>query len=392
MKIFDAKINYRVSEFLKENLKELFAFEEANEKIYQSFGLLNFFENNEELKSFKISVTNNTNLVKEPDRTEYGDFQTNINLANKSANYLSSKNISPHILLEPTCGKGNFIIASLDQFRDLKKIFGIEIYKPYVWECKFNIINFYLKNPKTNKPDISIVHASIFDFNFRNIAEEYPDKKILIIGNPPWVTNSKLGSLSSDNLPRKVNFKKHNGLDAITGKGNFDIAEYITLRMIETFQKTKGDLALLVKNTVIKNIIYDQKKNKYRISNIEKHRIDSKREFNVSVESSLFYCKLNEQPEFNCKEFNFYNNKELISKFGWLKNKFVSNIDTYAYNKNIDGNCPFIWRQGLKHDCSMVMELEKANGHYLNGLSEEIKLENDLIYGILKSSDLKYGN
>lgn len=40
------------------------------------------------------------------------------------------------------------------------------------------------------------------------------------------------------------------------------------------------------------------------------------------------------------------------------------------------------------------MELEKAggdplNGHFVNGLNEEIKLEDGLIYGLLKSSDLK---
>ena len=63
----------------------------------------------------------------------------------------------------------------------------------------------------------------------------------------------------------------------MTGKGNFDIAEFITLTMIETFQNMKGNLLLLVKNSVIKNIVFDQNKNRYKISAIEKHCIDSKR-------------------------------------------------------------------------------------------------------------------
>ena len=91
----------------------------------------------------------------------------------------------------------------------------------------------------------------------------------------------------------------------MTGKGNFDIAEYITLMMIETFQHQKGNIALLVKNTVIKNIVFDQFSKQYRISEIEKYCIDSKKEFNVSVEASLFYCKLNSNPSFKCKEFYF---------------------------------------------------------------------------------------
>jgi hypothetical protein len=36
-----------------------------------------------------------------------------------------------------------------------------------------------------------------------------------------------------------------------------------------------------------------------------------------------------------------------------------------------------------------IIELDKINGHYLNGLEEEIKLEDGLVYGILKSSDLE---
>lgn len=389
MKIFEANITYAVSGFLNDNLKKISNFEIANQKIYKAFGIVHFFDDDEELENLKNAISDIQNLFEEPDRAEYGDFQTNLELTTKITLFLSTKNISPEIIVEPTCGKGNFIIASLQNFKNLKRIVGVEIYKPYVWEAKFNIINFFLENPISDKPEISISHCNVFDFDFKNIAEQYPSDKILVIGNPPWVTNSKLGSLNSSNLPEKTNFKKHSGLDAMTGKGNFDIAEYITLKMIETFQKMNGNLLLLVKNSVIKNIVFDQNKNHYKIASIEKQCIDSKKEFNVSVEASLFCCKLNSVPEFFCKEFNFYENNKSYQKFGWVKDKFVSNIDSYYHTKEIDGECPFVWRQGLKHDCSTVMELDKVNGHYINGLNEVVKLEDDLVYGILKSSDLK---
>ncbi|MDO9548236.1 MAG: hypothetical protein Q7J65_04650 [Candidatus Marinimicrobia bacterium] len=35
------------------------------------------------------------------------------------------------------------------------------------------------------------------------------------------------------------------------------------------------------------------------------------------------------------------------------------------------------------------MEIEWFNGHYLNGLNEKVYIETDLLYGLLKSSDLK---
>ncbi|MCK9481718.1 MAG: hypothetical protein M0R38_08175 [Bacteroidia bacterium] len=389
MKVFEANITHQVSDYLNDNLRNIVAVEKANQKMYEAFGFIHFFDNAEDLQILKETISISQNIVSEPDRAEYGDFQTNTELANNVAFHLTTKNISPKIVIEPTCGKGNFIVASLRQFTDIKKVFGIEIYKPYVWESKFNIIDFYLSNPSENKPEISIIHSSVFDFDFKTIAKENSTKEILIIGNPPWVTNSKLGSLNSSNLPKKTNFKNHNGLDAMTGKGNFDIAEYITLMMIETFQHQKGNIALLVKNSVIKNIVFDQFTKKYSISEIEKHCIDSKKEFNVSVEASLFYCKLNSNSTFDCAEFDFYNNSNAKLNFGWLADKFVSNLDTYSNAEQIDGKCPFEWRQGIKHDCSSIMELDKVNGHFVNGLKEEIKLENDLVYGVLKSSDLK---
>ena len=388
-KVFEANITHQVSDFLNDNLKKIASFEKANQKMYDAFGIIHFFDNDEELETLKEVLSSTNNVVKEPDRAEYGDFQTNPDLTDKVTLHLASKNISPEVIIEPTCGKGNFIVASLRNFKSIKNVFGVEIYKPYVWETKFSIIDFYLSNPNSNKPEISIIHCNVFDFDFKAIAKQYSTNDILVIGNPPWVTNSKLGSLNSTNLPKKTNFKNHSGLDAMTGKGNFDIAEFIALTMIDTFQNMKGNLLLLVKNSVIKNIVFDQNKNRYKISAIEKHCIDSKKEFSVSVEAALFYCKLNTQPTFDCLEFDFYNNQKPQLKFGWLNDKFVSNIDTYIHTKEIDGECPFVWRQGLKHDCSTVMELDKVNGHYVNGLNEEVKLEEDLVYGILKSSDLK---
>lgn len=402
MQIFKANITHSVLDYLKSNLKENVCFKEANNLLFNSFGILDFFETEEEFKNLISAISESQNIVSEPDRTEYGDFQTNLNLANNVAEILVNKSCLPQIIIEPTCGKGNFILASLQQFKNVEKIYGIEIYKPYVWECKFNIIDFYLQNLKENKPKISIIHSSVFDYNFKQLAKEYTDREILIIGNPPWVTNSQLGSLNSSNLPKKRNFKNHNGLDAITGKGNFDIAEFITINLIETFQKMKGHLALLVKNSVIKNIVYEQENNKFGISEIERYYIDCKKEFNVSVEASLFTCKLNAEPEFECEELNLYNSKnadrtkarskrrfEERKRFGWIKRKFVSNIDTYFDTQQIDGICPFEWRQGIKHDCSSIMELDKVNGHFINGLKDKIELEQDLVYGLLKSSDLK---
>jgi hypothetical protein len=389
MKLFEANISHQSLAFLCESLKSISSFELANQKMFDACVTKHFFDDDIDFQTLlQIISSSNLNIVEEPDRAEYGDFQTNSDLANKVAQQLSLRNILPEIVIEPTCGKGNFIIASLSNFKTIKNVFGIEIYKPYVWETKFNILDFFLSNPTNSKPDIEIIHCSIFDFDFKKISKQFPTENLLIIGNPPWVTNSKLGSLNSSNLPKKANFKNQNGIDAITGKGNFDIAEYITIMLLDAFQSHNGNLALLVKNSVIKNLVFDQKGKKYHIGEIEKHCIDSKKEFNVSVEAALLNCKLKSVPSFECKEYDFYSGQNRLC-FGWLHGKYVSNIGNYIATKEIDGICQFEWRQGIKHDCSSIMELERENGHFINNLSENISLEEDLIFGFLKSSDLK---
>ncbi len=55
-----------------------------------------------------------------------------------------------------------------------------------------------------------------------------------------------------------------------------------------------------------------------------------------------------------------------------------------------DGNCCFVWRQGVKHDCSKVMELVHAeDGYYINGYGETVCIEPDLVYPLVKSSMIK---
>jgi len=389
MKIFDANISSQVANLLCNRISSIPFYDIANKKLVEEFGMKNFFSNQEEYLLLKKAISSSENVAAEPDRTEYGDFQTNYDLAFSVVKYLDSfKHLNPKFLIEPTCGKGNFIIAALSVFKQINKVIGVEIYKPYIWETKFNIIEFYISNKVENVPEIEIYHFNVFDFDFSFLAKDFNDD-ILILGNPPWVTNSKLSSIGSINLPKKSNFKKHNGLDAITGKGNFDIGEYIALMLLNVFQHIKGHLALLLKNSVIKNIVFDQYQHKFKVSNIEKFIIDSKKEFDASVDAALLFCKLNSMTEFTCNEYNFYFPEKHIRKFGWINNKFVSNIDLYSNGKDIDGTCPIEWRQGIKHDLASIMELDFKSGYYINAKDEKVILEDELIYGLLKSSDLK---
>jgi hypothetical protein len=385
MDFFHINIGFDIISFFKKEKYD--SFETANMALNNITGIVDFFEKESDFFQLCQTLKINRTAVAES-RVEYGDFQTNKQLAESICNYLLNKNINPKILLEPTCGKGSFILSAIKSFGSLQRIFGIEIQEKYLWLLKFDLLEYFLNNTTANKPQINLYHYNVFDFDFKKIKASINGEELLILGNPPWVTNATLSTVNSKNLPIKSNFKLAKGIDAITGKGNFDIGEFISLKVLNLFAKENGSFAFLIKNSVIKNIVFEQKKNKYPISNIEKHTINAQKEFGAAVDASLFICKFNSIPEFTAREYDFYTSKPKAT-LGWVNNKFASDTEKYRKYQNFDGVCPFEWRQGVKHDCAKIMELKRIDGGFRNALGEEFELEEDLIYGILKSSDLK---
>ena len=73
-------------------------------------------------------------------KDEYGDWQTNLPLAISVCEYLKERGIRPQVIVEPTCGQGNFILAALLTFDSIEDVYGIEIYKPYLKTKSHQII------------------------------------------------------------------------------------------------------------------------------------------------------------------------------------------------------------------------------------------------------------
>lgn len=391
MQFTNVTISSEAAHFISNLSLRKCGYDVVNQSISSASGIADFFSCQEEFNELAVFIADDLEHISEPDRKEYGDFQTNLVLAHRVANLLKAEGGSPTVLLEPTFGKGNFILAALMAFPCLQRVIGFEIYQPYIWETKLTILDFFLNNPNCTKPLITLYHQDVFTVDFQKLGKELVDSEVLILGNPPWVTNAELGSLLSDNLPKKSNFKNLNGIDAMTGKGNFDIGEYITIRLLRAFQKHSGRIAFLVKNAVVKNIVFDQKKAVFPIGDLKQISIDAKKEFGASVEASLFKCQLNQVPEFQCDVTFLEPENKAQLRFGWENGHFVSNVKNYQAISHLDGICPFEWRQGVKHDCSGVMEFERINGHFSTNSGQIFQLENDLVHGILKSSELKGG-
>lgn len=316
-------------------------------------------------------------------REEYGDWQTNYPLALSICRMLKENGVSPQVVIEPTCGKGNFILAALATFDTVEDVYGIEINAGYISELSQNLKQ--VQYPSSVR--LHLLNKNFFAVDFKEIKNAIKGKNILVLGNPPWVTNSKLGELDSDNVPVKSNFKGNKGLEAITGKGNFDIAEYITFKMQEVVAGENAFMALLLKCSVIKNLIYEQGK-KQTLTNAVQYNINTEREFAASVASALFTAEIKTGGNACCDVFDFYTKKKKRT-FGWVNRHFVSNCDEYRSSLFVDGKSNLTWWSGLKHDCSNVLELSCVNGAYYNKMNERVDIEDDMIYPFLKSSDLK---
>jgi len=318
------------------------------------------------------------------DKWQYGDFQTPIDLASKVVEVLKrNHNINPEIVIEPTCGKGAFLRAANEGFEH-SHIFGYEINKEYVDEATSSL------NAISSTNHISIQEADFFDTDWEDILSGL-NRYILIIGNPPWVTSSELSILNSKNLPDKLNFKNRRGIDAITGSGNFDISEWMLLQHVNWLSNRSGTIAILCKYAVARKVMRQVRKR------VEHHffghiyPINAKAYFDASVVACLFVLTT-DAGNADCEVYESLDSVKPSRIIGERDGFIVSNVKVYEKWKHLRGqDLRYIWRSGIKHDCSKVMELEPTKGGFKNGLNETFVLENNSIYPVLKSSDVGNG-
>ncbi len=391
-------------DFLNENLNMVNKFlkmnkpiEEINEDLKKETNINHFFRSKVELYEFRDYLLGLTNKKKKEItlNQDLGDFQTPLDFTYKICQYLQNQNLNPEFLLEPTCGEGNFVISALKIFPDLKKVFCIDLQPKYEWEFKLNIIK--LRSEREFQAEINFYRLNIFSSEFSNIFkkfEKYTKKEFLVIGNPPWITNTELSKLNSSNLPEKSNFKGLKGLNALTGKSNFDIAEYIMINLLQNLIKSRlsGKIAFLLKDTVIKKLLIENHRNSLKLSKNHALEANFQKIFHIHANGSLFIANFGESSENTCKKLSFHEKTKNphYEMFGWVNNKFVSNIENYTKYKWLEGKSPKIWRQGVKHDLSKVMVLYyDQKGILLNGNGEKVDIESKFLYPFLKSSDLQ---
>lgn len=318
---------------------------------------------------------------------EFGDFQTPVSLARKICELLAGRQLNPLSILEPTCGTGNLLIASLDQFPEVEKAVGLDVNSDYVAAAAS------AAQARSYAGTVRIIHDDFFRADWPSILKDLPEP-ILVTGNPPWVTNAELGGLGSSNLPQKTNFQKHNGLDALTGKSNFDICESMLMRILELLDGRNATMAMLCKTAVARKVLLYAWRKGIGLKGSDIYNIDAPRHFGASVDACLLVCysSVSDRNQL-CSIYDDVSQLHPLRRIGCCDGQLVADLLLYDRWKHLQGQDEtYRWRSGVKHDCVKIMELFKVASSYRNGLGESVELEDECVFPLLKSSDLVNGS
>ncbi len=317
-------------------------------------------------------------------KIEFGDFQTPVWFAQQVCQLLSTKALQPCSILEPTCGLGNILLSVLNEFPSIEMGIGAEINLAYINTLKEQI------SFKQHESKLKILHIDFFNTNWEEILQTLPDP-LLIIGNPPWVTNSALASLGSNNLPQKSNFQNNTGIEAITGASNFDISEWMILKMMGWVQDRQGVIAMLCKTAVARKVLRQTWQRSDQTGSAQIYHFDAQAVFNAAVDACLFVYDTREiSTDKTCTIYENIKASTPLQKIGYRNNQLIANIELYEQWKHLENRSrsSYKWRSGIKHDCAKVMELTRVNDSYTNKFGETFQLEQTHLYPMLKSSDI----
>lgn len=318
-------------------------------------------------------------------RIEFGDWQTPLGLATIVCERLKVIGANPVHIIEPTCGVGAFVLAAAEAF-PRATIIGHEINVDYLESLRQSLDS--VPSPER----ISLEVADFFKKDWRGSLDR-TEGELLVIGNPPWVTSAGIGAIGGANLPDKSNFQGRSGFDAMTGKANFDISEYMMIEMLRWFRGRSGTLAMLCKTAVARKVLAHAQKQRALVHGLCMVGIDTKKHFDASVESCLLVMRFADTPEVIDYDYIIYNgfDDRRGSHVGYRSGLLVRDVEAFDRTSRYIGRSPQKWRSGVKHDAAAVMEFERKDGRFVNGLGESVELEIKFMFPLMKGSDVANG-
>ena len=312
-------------------------------------------------------------------RVELGDWQTPKALADAVVELVARSGGRFASVLEPTCGTGTFLAAAR-RFSGARLV-GYERSPAYVEAARRALAG----------TDATVQIADFFATDWASVVGGLPEP-LLLLGNPPWVTNSTLGALAAQNVPAKSNHRRQAGFDALTGKSNFDISEWMLGRLLDATRGRRFTLGMLCKTAVARRLLERCAGSEWELSGAV-HAVDARAHFAATVAAVLLVVRGSGERARAATEprwavYASLAASEPASYMGVSRGRVFSDFDAYRATAALEAESAQGWRSGVKHDLARVMELVEEDGTLRNGLGEAVAIERDYVYPLFKGTDL----
>jgi len=299
----------------------------------------------------------------------HGDWQTPRPLADQVVRTLARVTPSPASILEPTCGTGTLLAAAA-------------ALHPRAHLRGHDLDPDHLRIAAAQLPHASLHTSDFFTTNWPEILRA-TKPPLLLLGNLPWVTSAGLGKLGATNHPIKDNTSTRlRGLDARTGRSNFDISEWMLQQLLTSIGDSPTTVAFLCKTAVAHKLIRHCAERAAPVTPLGLWHIDAAAHFGASVDAVLFACTLHlAAPHHLWPVYPDLAATTPTSHLSVVDGHLVHDLAAYQRTRALAGACTPAWRSGVKHDCAEIFERPL----------DELHLEDTHLYPLLKSSDLAHG-
>lgn len=231
--------------------------------------------------------------------------------------------------------------------------------------------------------------ANVFALDWQSELRSFPEP-IWIVGNPPWVTMSKLGALEGNNQPPRQNVDALPGLQARTGAANFDMSEWLLRKWLEALQHRCFLIAVICKAQVARRVLAVCAREKWPVR-ARLYHLDARQAFGVTVGAVWLVI---EPAERSGLPWAVHDDLEALFPHAHMSvedGQVIADAEGFAATIDLHAESPVPWRSGVKHDAADVMELRSQGGSWRSKLQSDIQLEPQLVFPLLKGTDLFHG-
>ena len=126
-------------------------------------------------------------------------------------------------------------------------------------------------------------------------------------------------------------------LDAITGSSNFDIAEYIWVKLLTEFSDRPVTIAMICKTQVARNILLHCARRQLPVTGSSLRMIDAKKWFAAGVDACWFSVELGPgKTDYTAQAFPSIDASQPDSRIGVVDGQLVADVDAYERSKHFD--------------------------------------------------------